>query len=158
MTTLLTSASVFLWALYIGPMIAFTVLFTLRSHIKSLTTQQLVRCFQAWGPGFGLSLGTLIFAILYLRWQQFGEFSLYWSTAHDQQQSIAILIGFVGWVSNLVLEVWTIDPLRKLDATPETPQYQAAFTKFRTHLFLHVLVWSVASFAFISSTLSISIR
>jgi hypothetical protein len=141
------------WALYIGPMLAFAVLLTFREHIKSLSDEHLVRAFQSYGAPFGLSFGTLIFLLLYSRWQQYGEFNLYWSTTSDQYQSIAIIIGIIVWLSNLVLEVWTLDPLRKMDNTPNDTKYKEALKSFHRHLVFHVGVLSASSILYIYGSL-----
>ena len=155
--SLLNAISIIAWALYIGPMVAFTVLFILHSQIKSVSLKGLVDTFMLWGAGFGLSLGALIFSLLLSRWQQYGEFVLYWSQTSDHLQTSAITIAFLAWISNMVLEVWTLDPLRKLSERADTPEYLLAFEKLRRHMVVHSLLWLIAGSCYIIS-LSIAIE
>lgn len=149
MTSLLTSVSLLFWALYIGPMVGFAVLLTFRKHLNTLTTEDLIRCFQSYGAPFGLSFGTLIFLFVYIRWQQYGEFNLYWSSTADQYQSLAIVIGVIVWMSNLILEVWTLEPLRQLNESTNDPKYQKAFKSFHKHLLFHATILTISSFLYL---------
>lgn len=149
--SLLSYISITAWSLYMGPMIAFTVIFILHSQIKSLSLKALVDCFQLWGAGFGLSLGALIFSLLILRWQHYGEFTLYWSQPNDQIQSAAIGLAFLAWISNIILEIWTLDPLRKANQDEDMSSYLRSFVKLRSHMILHCFLWMVSSGLFITS-------
>ena len=149
--TLLNAISIISWAIYIGPMLAFTVLFVLQSQIKSVKLVDLVSAFQLWGAGFGLSLGALIFSLLLSRWKQYGEYVLYWSQREDQLQSIAIIVAIFAWWSNMILEVWTLDPMRKQEIKDNEHDFQVAFQSLRRHLVVHCLLWLSAAALFVGS-------
>ena len=151
LTTPLNVISIISWALYIGPMLAFTALFILQSQIVSVKRADLVATFQLWGAGFGLSLGALIFSLLLARWQQYGEYVLYWSESDDQLQSLGIIFGLLAWISNMILEVWTLDPLRKLSQSTENHAYDTAFKTLRRHMVVHCVLWLIAATLFVSS-------
>jgi hypothetical protein len=138
MNQLLLTLSTFFWSMYFGPMLAFTVILMGKKYLFPLKTESIVRTYQAWGAGFGLSLGAFIFTNIYLRWQQYGEFALYWSLPNDQLLSLSIILGFFAWISNLILEVWSLDPLRKMNGTTyDNTDYESVFLKFRRHLLAH---------------------
>ncbi len=117
------------WLLYIGPMLSFTVLIHL-----SRNTETIVTSFQEWGMGFGLSLGSCIFFAVSLYYLQHQTFYLDFTSR--TLFSCGILVGLVMWVSNLKLEVWTLDPLRKI-RPEDTPQRAAAIQSLKSHLRIH---------------------
>jgi len=86
------------------------------------------------GPVLGISLGVAIFALIASIWLTHGRFVLAdfppWG-----QLTLAVL--FILWISNLVFEIWTLDPVRKLEGgSSEATQ---AVKIARTHLLAHCL-------------------
>ena len=116
------------WLFYIGPMLAFTLCL----HF-SCKTEAILTAFQAWGIGFGLSLGASIFFALSLYYLHNQNFYL----RFDQQAlfSSGVLVGLILWISNLKLEVWTLDPIRKITEAGE--QRDKAIRSLKRHLLVH---------------------
>ena len=129
--------------LYGGPLVAFTavVLAARLGAVPYLSLQQAVRAYRAWGPGLGVSLGLTILFLLSAHWLQQGAFTWPGDTPHPQLTLAAWLTFFVLWVSNLWLEVWTLEPLRKLDA-PDKPFDATAFARASGPLLTHMGIHS----------------
>ena len=100
--------------LYAGPLVAFSVLIILCGRISTLPPHAVVRTYRAWGPGLGISLGACILGAAWGYWQDNGAFT--WSCATSEQCWIIAVHGtfLLAWISNIKLEVWTLEPLRKL--------------------------------------------
>ena len=129
--------------LYGGPLVAFTILITTADAIPDMKRWDLVRSYRAWGPGLGLSLGASIFGMVLAYWLENGGFSWSFATPEQAQVSVAWLTFFVMWVSNLKLEVWTLEPLRKLDVdgvVSDEAAYTAATGRLLRHMWVHALL------------------
>lgn len=126
--------------LYGGPMVAFTVLVLLADALPSMRPWDIVRAFRAWGPGFGLALGTCVFGALAGHWLRRGGFVWGWQTAAEKLELAAWLVFFALWVSNVKLEIWTLEPLRKLDppaGVSDPDAYVRALGPLRRHMVAH---------------------
>ena len=136
--------------LYAGPLLAFCVLITLAPRLEGLTIHGVVRTYRAWGPGLGLALGACILGALTGEWLDRGEFSWSLHSATEQWRSAAHGLFVAAWVSNIKLEIWTLEPLRKLDSAapadpPDSSAYAAAAEALRTHMAVHsALILGVA--------------
>lgn len=129
--------------LYGGPLVAFAVLITLGRRIPGLAPEAVIRTYRAWGPGLGLSLGATVLGALGARWFQHGAFS--WSVAGTAAQlDLASWLAFLAlWVSNIKLEVWTLQPLRTLDppgGVTNPAAYQDAAGSLARHLVVHSML------------------
>lgn len=104
-----------------------------------------VRRFLKWGPVLGLSMGALIAGGLGLFYQQNGGFFWETSTRAGQLDLLKHLGFLVLWVSHFHLEIWTQDPLRKLDG-PSGPSDKAAWrvacSRVRIQLRLNTLAFA----------------
>jgi hypothetical protein len=98
--------------LYGGPMVAFAVLVVLRDRLPGAASHEVIRTYRSWGPGLGLSLGACVFGALAAHWLTYGAFD--W-TLDRPLEAAAWLMFLLMWMSNIQLEVWTLEPLRKLD-------------------------------------------
>lgn len=112
------------WLLYAGPMIAFTLLIF---HDRTIT-----RAFQKWGVGFGLSLALFIYSSVGIQYISEGHFY------PELQNKPWMIAAFIMWVSNVKLEVWTLDPLRKQHEKSEQEIMQA-HKNLRWHLLVHCI-------------------
>jgi hypothetical protein len=101
--------------LYGGPIVAFAMIMMFVPRLAPLTPWAAVRTYRAWGPGLGLSLGATVLGALLHRWFTTGGFTWGWATAAEQLDLAGWLCFLVMWASNVKLEVWTLEPLRKLD-------------------------------------------
>lgn len=139
---------------YGGPMVAFTLLIAAGDRIPHLKPWDVIRTYRAWGAGFGLSLGLCVLGGLSLYYLRTGGFSWGWDTSEEQVVTGTFLAFLAMWVSNIKLEIWTLDPLRKLDpngVVSDEAAYRAAAASLRNHLVVHsLLVLLVAVLATIS--------
>ena len=112
------------WLLYAGPMIAFAIL--VRVQPSSIDS------FQKWGVGFGLSLALWVYTCIAIQYVNHATFY------PDLQSNPWIPAAVVMWVSNIKLEIWTLDPIRKKnDISLES--LNAAQQKLKNHLAVHAL-------------------
>lgn len=129
--------------LYGGPLVAFTIIVSLSGRIPGLTPWGAVRTFRAWGPGLGLSLGATVFGALAAHYLQHGAFAWAWDTPVARLELAGWLTFLVMWVSNIKLEVWTLQPLRSLDPggpVPDEAAYRAAVSRLARHMVVHAML------------------
>lgn len=102
--------------LYAGPMLAFAVLIGLSGRLPRMQRWDVVRTYRAWGAGFGLALGAWVLGLLSGHWAQHGAFR--WPTGSLGEQLVLarFLVFFALWAHNVRVEVWTLEPLRRLDS------------------------------------------
>ena len=130
------------FALYALP-ILWSVLALMRASAASESLKTL-RHFRRLGPLLGLSLGACILGTLAGIWLDHGVFELRWSTEAARVESAMYITFFAVWVSNIKLEVWTLEPLRKLDPeATQTPvfddRYGHAVRSIQRHMTLHAV-------------------
>ncbi|MEC7241851.1 MAG: hypothetical protein VXW32_11515 [Myxococcota bacterium] len=80
-----------------------------------------VERFLALGPVLGLSLGALILGGLGLHYHIAGGFNWSFATPETQRTATTHLLFLVFWISHFHLEIWTIEPLRKLQREEDQP-------------------------------------
>lgn len=135
-------------------MVAFAILVSLGDRLPSLAPWDVVRVYRAWGAGFGLSLGACILGGLSGYWLRTGSFAWGFGTSEEALISATFLVFFAMWISNLFLEVWTLEPLRKLDQNgviKDEAAYRAGASKLSRHMLAQALLAaSVAILATIS--------
>ena len=69
-----------------------------------------IKSFQSFGVILGLSLGATILPTIALIWFERGHFY-----PTSDLEMVGWIVGLCMWVSNIILEIWTLDPLRKDD-------------------------------------------
>jgi len=123
------------FALYAAPILAMTAWLSMGLD-KSLAAG--LRRFLTLGPVLGLALGACIFGALGGIWLEQGEFT--WSLGTDQGQVTAMqhAVFFLVWISNIKLEIWTLDGARTAikNQAPSDALHEAAST-LRRHLWIH---------------------
>lgn len=127
---------------YGGSMIAFTALIAGATRLPGLAPTTAVRAYRAWGPGLGISLGLTVLSALAAHWLRIGAWSWAPGDGLGWLGLLAWLAFFGAWVSNIVLEVWTLEPLRKLDP-PEGIRDTTAWNDARVRLEQHLLLQSL---------------
>ncbi len=136
--------------LYGGPLVAAAFVVGLVDRVPGLSPWGAVRAVRAWGPGLGLSLGACILGALSAHWLRHGAFVWTWGSPVEQVGLAAWITFLVLWLSNLKLEVWTLEPLRKLDppatGVADEAAYRAALRAYQRHLWVHAAL-IVAVFA-----------
>ncbi len=101
--------------LYGGSLMAFALLLAARSRVADGQPQHVVRVWRAWGPGLGLSMGALILFGVSGYWLDHGAFVWPLDTTPQVLTAVAHGLFLVLWASSFHLEIWTLDPTRKLD-------------------------------------------
>ena len=134
-----------------GGLVAFALLLNFRRAIPHVRDEDVVRVYRAFGAGFGLSLGVLIFSSLW-RWgtqvtalnpgggRGFLDTFL---VPMDGLTMARVGVFFALWVSYVALEVWTLEPCRLLDhgEVSDRPAYAAATGLVARHLALNAALF-----------------
>ena len=134
-----------------GGLVAFALLLNFRRAIPHVRDEDLVRVYRAFGAGFGLSLGVLVFSSLW-RWgtqatslaPEGGHgFLDTFVTSMDGLTTARVATFFALWVSYVALEVWTLEPCRLLDRgeVSDRPAYTAATNRVARHLALNAALF-----------------
>lgn len=132
-----------------GALVAFALLLNFRKAIPRVADEDVVRVYRAFGGGFGLSLGVLIFSSIYRWWRDLGgdrglpdAFSIPW----DDTLTVTRLFTFGAfWVSYVWLEIWTLDPCRLLDSgeIKDRPAYTRAVEQVSRHIAINATLFLV---------------
>jgi len=101
--------------LYGGPMVAFAVLIALSGRLPGTARWEIVRAYRAWGPGLGLSMGAWVLGLLLGHYLDAGAFRWGWATPHERWTLAAHTVFLLLWVWNIRVEIWSLEPLRRLD-------------------------------------------
>lgn len=132
---------------YGGSLLAFAILILVRETVAGPDTERVVRIFQAWGPGLGLSMAALVYSSVGLYWLQH-DFSFSWPLdTLPQQLTLASHLTFLAlWASSFHLEIWTLDPVRKLDAAglSDRQGYEAAVRTVNIQMWVNVSLFLTA--------------
>ncbi len=139
--------------LYGGPMVAFAILVIAAYQIPGVKPWDVVRIYRAWGAGFGLSMGACVLGGLSLYYLRNGSFTWGWETPQERVVLGTFLSFFLLWASNIKLEIWTLEPLRKLDKGEPIDEeaWAVAHTRLARHMARQaVLVFIVAGLASIA--------
>jgi nitric oxide reductase large subunit len=138
---------------YGGPLIAFALLLTFRGRISSVRDEDVVRVYRAFGPGFGLAMGAMVFGALwrYPRLVNPGvglpeAFSLRWGNSVEQLSAIQAILFVVLWVNYIALEIWTLEPCRLMDKdgqVTDRPTYAAATARVARHAAFNAVLFVV---------------
>jgi len=114
------------FALYALPILGTTLALTVR---WTGPWERPLGRFMALGPILGLSLGAAILGGLAEFWFRESGFPL----LSEPHRLHTIAFGFL-WLSNLQLEVWTLEPVRKASNGDE---FNDAARRLRAHLWVH---------------------
>ena len=135
-----------------GALLTFALLLNFRGRIPHVRTEDVVRVYRAFGAGIGLSLGAFVPTTLYHHIVTMnpgaslpGAMALRWDTTNNSFNSAAMLGLFVLWVSYIHLEVWSIEPLRRLDkdgVVTDRAAYEAAASRVGVQLAFNAVVFA----------------
>lgn len=131
---------------YGGPLFAFAVLLPLAGRLRGLSPWHVDRVYRAWGGGSGLALGAIFLGGLTSHYLRHGW---HWSLGTTPQRLLLAghLVFLVGWVSYTILEIWTLEPLRRRDGPADPPDpaaYLAARPPVVRHLGLNAGLFALA--------------
>ena len=129
------------WMIYAGTMFSFALLLPFVAD-KSKQFQTFMKL----GTILGLSLGCVIFSCLLSRWIEVGHYY-----PQNMMERIAFCTALSFWASNIILEIWTLDPLRKaqnqdLNIDIDT---QACHKRAIAHLIIHCILLCTTHILFI---------
>ena len=121
------------WSMYMGLMLAFATL----SIFSTIDIESYLEWFRKFGVILGLSLGATLLSSIVLIWFERGSYY-----PQSTLETIGCVVGFGMWVSNMVLEIWTLDPIRKHDLgiLDEQCNIETKRGKALTHIRLHALL------------------
>jgi hypothetical protein len=111
------------FALYTGPILLATAAIGV-SFAQGKCASRFIRRFQSLGPMLGIALGACILGGLVSIWLQTGTFSWSLAPGPERMRTLTHALFFVGWISNIKLEVWTLEPLRTTDPDSEPEAYR----------------------------------
>jgi len=134
--------------LYAGPFVAFTVLVALSQRLPALKPWDVVRTFRAWGAGLGLAMGAWVLGLLARHYLVTGGFSWGWINLWQGFTLAAHLVFLALWIWNVRVEVWSLEPLRRLDDKGEIAD-PAAYTAATRRLVRDMGLQSVLLVAYI---------
>lgn len=101
--------------LYVGPMVAFTVLIAMHRRLRPMQPWDVVRTYRAWGAGLGLSMGAWVLGLLLGYYIDQGAFVWRFDSPTARWTTARFLVFLALWAWNLRVEVWSLEPLRRLD-------------------------------------------
>jgi len=101
-----------------------------------------LRRFRRVGPLLGFALGACILGTLAGIWIDHSAFELRWQTDQDRLESAMYITFFAVWISNIKLEIWSLEGVRKIDNDPaadptDSAAFAGAVATVRRHLNLH---------------------
>ena len=131
------------WSVYSGTYLVFAVYLSFLSKEKRNLE---VRSLMNTGVVLGLSLGLLIFVVLLNRWLAIGH---YYPTSISE--TLAFTLAGALWVSNIVFEIWTLDPIRKIHQEVLLNRINAhrSFQRCHRHLLFHAALIVATHIAFL---------
>ncbi len=137
-----------------GALLIFALLLLFRAAIPHVGSVGVLRVYRSFGAGIGLSLGAFIPTELYLHvvGQNPGislpaSLALRWDTTEHSMLSARLALLFVGWISYVHLEIWTLDPARTLDkdgAVVDAAAYETTAGRVSWQLALNAALFTAA--------------
>ena len=131
------------WSVYSGTFLAYAAYL---SFLPIQKRNEQVRSLMNTGVVLGLAFGVLIFDVLLTRWLDLGH---YYPVSDGEL--IAFAVAGALWCSNIVFEIWTLDPIRKVHqgVLLEKVDVQRSFDRCYRHLIVHaaLIVSTHVSFA-----------
>ncbi len=135
-----------------GALLTFAILINARRAIPHVRTEDVVRVYRAFGAGIGLSLGAFVPTDLFRHVHAVNptlslphSLALRFDTADHSLLSVRMVLLLAVWVSYVWLEVWTVEPTRKLDkngAVDDAVAYEAAATRVGRHLAVNAMLFA----------------
>ena len=121
------------WSMYFGLVVSFATL----SVFSKIDIGSYLEWFRRFGVILGLSLGATLLPSIAILWFERGSYY-----PQSTIETLGFGIGFGMWVSNIVLEIWTLDPIRKydLDILDEQNNIETEQRKALIHIRLHALL------------------
>ena len=120
------------WSMYMGLVLAFATL----SIFSKIDVESYLEWFRKFGVILGLSLGATLLPSIVLIWFERGSYY-----PQSTLETIGYAVGLGMWISNMVLEIWTLDPIRKYDLgiLDEQQDITTKRGKALTHIRLHAI-------------------
>lgn len=135
-----------------GALLTFALLVNGRRAIPHVRTEDVVRVYRAFGAGIGLSLGAFVPTDIYRHLHAVNptaslpaSLALQFDTPELSLLSARMVLLFALWVSYVWLEVWTLEPTRKLDkngSVADGAAYEAATGRVGRHLAVNAALFA----------------
>ena len=128
---------------YGGGICVFALMALLSARFGGLPTAKVLLAYRGFGPGLGVGLGATILGALVAHYGTVGVFEWGLDPATGGATGLLAWLVFLAvWVSNIQLEVWTLEPLRKLDpqgdgVAADAAALDRATTRVVRHLGIH---------------------
>ncbi len=122
---------------YGGPLLCFALIMPFSKKLGGLSPWHVDRVYRAMGPISGLGFGAAILGGILVFYLQNGSFTWAWGSAEQGLLFAKHMLFLALWVSYTVLEVWTLEPLRRLDDA-EAPSDPTAYMSARSRVVRHV--------------------
>ena len=121
------------WTMYLGLVLSFATL----GIFSKTDIESYLEWFRRFGVILGLSLGATLLPSIVIIWFERGSYY-----PQNAIETIGCAVGFGMWVSNMVLEIWTLDPIRKYDLgiLDDQQDIDAKRSKALIHIRLHALL------------------
>ena len=121
------------WSIYLGGMLLFSIFGIFNSDKPEAISLQ----FQKFGVIFGLSLGAALLSKILFHGLDVGHYY-----PRNLNEVLGFGFAFLTWLSNMILEVWTLDPIRKRHKglLPASFDIDTAEIRFLRHLWLHSVI------------------
>ena len=121
------------WTMYLGLVLSFATL----GIFSKTDIESYLEWFRRFGVILGLSLGATLLPSIVIIWFERGSYY-----PQNTIETIGCAVGFGMWVSNMVLEIWTLDPIRKYDLgiLDDQQDIDAKRSKALIHIRLHALL------------------
>jgi len=110
--------------------------------LEPVDARVVMRAWRYWGAILGVSMGSLILGGLGSYYLMSGAFSWPLDTLAQQLTAAKHAIFLVLWFSSFHLEIWTLEPLRKLDPDgPDAEAWRAAARRVSTQAGFNALLF-----------------
>ena len=120
------------WTMYMGLVLAFALI----GIFSKIDIESYLEWFRIFGVILGLSLGATLLPSIIIIWFERGSYY-----PQSTLETIGCAVGLGMWISNMVLEIWTLDPIRKYDLGILDEKQDIAVKRGRalTHIRVHAL-------------------
>lgn len=128
--------------IYGGGLLGFAALMLASRLLEPIDLRVVMRAWRYWGAILGLSMGGLILGGLGGYYLEHGAFTWPLDTAAQRLIAAKHAVFLVLWFSSFHLEIWTLEPLRRLDPDgPDAAGWAAAARRVTAQATLNALLF-----------------
>ncbi len=127
---------------YGGGLLGFAALMVSAHVLEAIDLRVVLRAWRYWGATLGLSMGGLILGGLGAYYLEHGAFSWPLDTAPQRLTAAKHALFLPLWFSSFHLEIWTLEPLRRLDPDgPDAAAWEAAARRVTAQASVNALLF-----------------